>query len=474
MTELGVTPGKGHATQHADLPRMGSDKPIIACQRLTKVFRDFWMRPRAKAVSELTLEVRPREIFGLLGPNGSGKSTTIKMILGLLRPTSGRLMVFGKPSTDVAIKKRIGYLPEESYLYPFLNARETLDYYGKLFGLDARTRSRRTDELLDMVGLTSAQFRPVREYSKGMQRRIGLAQALINDPDLLILDEPTTGLDPIGTRQVKDLILELGRRGKTVVLSSHLLADVEDCVDRMVILYGGKIRAEGTGDQLLAAHAHTMIETGELDDDTITEIDRVLRARGKGELIRVSRPRQRLEELFLDIVEKAQAERAETSGATHAGATASFLRGEGADPGGDAASGEALLESLTKEQPLPSNTETSSDHGATSGSTASAGAARAAAQQDSTQDDVLARLVDDGSSANAPGTAEGRGAQASRPQPTPPASPAAPVSPPPDAPAPSSGEVDETFLDGLMGDQPGQPDGKRPERDQPDQKGSSA
>jgi ABC-2 type transport system ATP-binding protein len=314
--------------------------PVVACQGLTKVFKDFWMRDRARAVDQLTLEIYPREVFGLLGPNGSGKSTTIKMILGLLRPSGGRLVVFGKPPSDVTIKKRIGYLPEESYLYPFLNARETLDYYGKLFELDHRTRTRRVDELLDMVGLTSAQFRSVREYSKGMQRRIGLAQALINDPDFLILDEPTTGLDPIGTKQVKDLIIELGRRGKTILLSSHLLSDVEDCVDRMVILYGGKIRAAGTCDALLEMRNRTMIETDTLDEATVGEIDRLVRTRTGGSVVRVSRPRQKLEELFLTIVDRARAERLETSGAHHGGATASFLKGE--------ESGEALIDRLVQ------------------------------------------------------------------------------------------------------------------------------
>jgi ABC-2 type transport system ATP-binding protein len=250
--------------------------------------------------------------------------------------------VFGKPPSDVSIKKRIGYLPEESYMYPFLNARETLDYYGKLFEIDLRIRKKRIDELLDMVGLTAAQFRPVRDYSKGMQRRIGIAQALINDPDLLILDEPTTGLDPIGTRQVKDLILQLGRRGKTVILSSHLLADVEDCVDRMVILYGGKIRREGTCESLLERHGRTTIETDVLDEDTIAEIDRLIRQRsgGEREVLRVSHPRQRLEELFLDMVEEAKVEQAETSGATSGGQTAAFLAGE------DGPQGEALIDSL--------------------------------------------------------------------------------------------------------------------------------
>jgi len=314
--------------------------PVVACQKLTKVFKDFWMRDRVRAVDDLSFDIRPREVFGLLGPNGSGKSTTIKMILGLLRPSRGRLAVFGRPPHEVDIKKRIGYLPEESYLYPFLNARETLDYYAKLFNLDAKTRSRRIDELLDMVGLTGAQFRPVREYSKGMQRRIGIAQALINDPDFLILDEPTTGLDPIGTKQVKDLIIELGRRGKTILLSSHLLSDVEDCVDRMVILYGGRVRAEGTCEELLESQSKTSIEADSLDDATLAEIDRVIRARSGGHksVLRVSRPRQKLEELFLDIVERARSEQISTSGATSGGQTAAFLRAQEA--------GETLINQL--------------------------------------------------------------------------------------------------------------------------------
>ncbi len=333
-----------------------TDQPVVATQRLTKVFRDFWMRSRAKAVDDLTIEIRPREVFGLLGPNGSGKSTTIKLMLGLLRPSSGRLLVFGKRPTDVAIKRRIGYLPEESYLYPFLNARETLDYYARLFEIDHRTRAKRVDELLDMVGLTHAQFRPVREYSKGMQRRIGLAQALINDPDLLILDEPTTGLDPIGTRQVKDLIIELGRRGKTIVLSSHLLSDVEDVVDRMVILYGGKVRGEGTCEQLLEEHNKTTIETDSLDEDTLAEIDALIRRRSGGEkaVLSVSHPRQKLEELFLGIVEQARSERLETAGVQQGGQTAAFLRS------GEPEGGEALIDRLVRDdtpEPMPAPVE---------------------------------------------------------------------------------------------------------------------
>jgi ABC-2 type transport system ATP-binding protein len=333
-------------------PGAGSGAPIVACQSLMKVFRDFWMRSKARAVDNVTFEVRPGEIFGLLGPNGSGKSTTIKILLGLLHRTSGRVAVFGKSPTDVSIKRRIGYLPEESYLYAFLNARETLDYYGKLFELDRSIRTRRIDELLEMVGLEGAQYRPVREYSKGMQRRIGLAQALINDPELLILDEPTTGLDPIGTRQVKDLILELGRRGKTVILSSHLLADVEDCVDRMVVLYGGKIRAEGTCDDLLTTTDKSILEFEPLDDATISRVDQVVRESSGGgrSLLRVSRPRQKLEDLFVDIVNRARAERAETSGAQHGGQTAAFLKAE--------PEGAALIERLSAASDEPRRAST--------------------------------------------------------------------------------------------------------------------
>ena len=305
-------------------------QPVVVCQQLTRTFRDFWMRARARAVENLTFHIDRGEVFGLLGPNGSGKSTTIKMILGLLRPSSGRIAVFGKPPSDVETKRRIGYLPEESYLYQFLNARETLEYYAKLFELDRRTREKRIDELLDMVGLTGAQFRPVREYSKGMQRRIGLAQALINDPEFLLLDEPTTGLDPLGTRQVKDLIIELGRRGKTILLSSHLLADVEDCVSRMIVLYGGQKREEGTCESLLESRERVNIEAEPLDDATIAEIDEVIRRRTSGQksILSVTRPRQKLEELFLSIVERARAQQVQTSGATAGGETAAFLRAD--------------------------------------------------------------------------------------------------------------------------------------------------
>jgi len=325
---------------------MVSDKtqPVIETRGLTKVFKDFWMRPRVTAVDALDLEVRPHEVFGLLGPNGSGKSTTIKILLGLLFPTRGRVSVFGKLPTDTATKSRIGYLPEESYLYRFLNARETLDYYGRLFHIDRAKRLKRIDMLLEMVGLDAVQRRPVGEFSKGMQRRIGLAQALINDPDLLILDEPTTGLDPIGTRQIKDLILELKHRGKTVLLSSHLLADVEDVCDRVTILYGGKKRAEGTCDELLTVDGTTRIEADALSESTITKIDQLIQSEEGKAIRKCEAPRQKLEALFLDIVHRAQSEGASTSGARSGGAVAEFLARDAHMPEG--AEGKALIDQL--------------------------------------------------------------------------------------------------------------------------------
>ena len=318
--------------------RTAGGERIVEASGLTKTFSDFWMRATARAVDGIDFHIDRHEIFGLLGPNGSGKSTTIKMILGLLHRTRGRLVVFGRDPSDVAVKKKIGYLPEETYLYRFLNPTETLDYYGKLFGLDRRTRRRRTEELLDMVGLSQVAHRQAGEFSKGMARRLGLAQALVNDPELLILDEPTSGLDPLGTRQVKDLILELGRRGKTILLTSHLLADVEDVCDRMVILYGGKIRAQGTSTELLADTSQTLIRAPRLSEAAIRAVDEALhRVQGVG-IEKVEAPRQSLEQLFLDIVERARAEQIATSGAQSGGRIASFLASD--------AGGETVVEQL--------------------------------------------------------------------------------------------------------------------------------
>src|SRR3989475_3241269 len=216
---------------------------VVETRKLTKVYRDFWGREKKVALRALNLEVYRGEIFGLLGPNGSGKTTTIKLLLGLLFPTDGDALVFNMPSGEVRKNERIGYLPEESYLYRFLNAEETLDFYGRLFNIDPALRRKRSEELIETVGLKNDKKRILKEYSKGMRQRIGLAQALINDPDLVILDEPTSGLDPLGARWMKDLIIDLRRQQKTVIMCSHRLEDGQDVCDRIAILNEGQLQA---------------------------------------------------------------------------------------------------------------------------------------------------------------------------------------------------------------------------------------
>jgi len=290
---------------------------------LTKIFSDWWGRAKVYAVDDLNLQVRYNEVFGLLGPNGSGKSTTLKMLLGLLYPTKGRALVLGGDGADPKINSRIGFLPEESYLYRYLNARETLDFYGRLFGLPAKVRKMRIEALLDMVGLMAVANRPVGTFSKGMARRIGLAQALINDPDLLILDEPTTGLDPIGTRQIKDLILKLAERGKTVLLCSHLLADVEDVCDRIAILYGGKIQSQGQVRDLLQQTNKRQITTDAISDTAIEKIKQLIEDEDADCV--VTSPMDKLETFFIKTVVAAQQQAQTTSGAVSTTKIGDFL-----------------------------------------------------------------------------------------------------------------------------------------------------
>lgn len=277
---------------------------VIEIRNLSKVYRDFWGRKKVQAVKSLSLDVKRGEVFGLLGPNGSGKTTTIKMLLGLLFPTSGEIRILGRNAADVEKNQRIGYLPEESYLYKFLNADETLDFYGRLFRIPSRERAERADKLIKMVGLDVARRRQLKEYSKGMTRRIGLAQALINDPELVLLDEPTSGLDPIGTREMKDLILRLKDEGKTVVLCSHQLADVQDVSDRIAVLFQGELKVLGEVDQLLELRNETEIRTGHLSDEAIEEVKAVL-AKHTSTDSSFQRPRADLEQLFLRTVRES-------------------------------------------------------------------------------------------------------------------------------------------------------------------------
>ena len=240
----------------------------------------------------------------MLGPNGSGKTTTIKLLLGLFFPTEGDAFIFGEPTTNVAKNERIGYLPEESYFYKFLNAEETLHFYGRLFKISKAERTKRVGRLIDMVGLNAAKHRQLREYSKGMQRRIGLAQALINNPELILLDEPTSGLDPIGTAEIKELIRDLKTQGKTIVLSGHLLADMQDICDRIAILHRGELKELGKVSDLLTVQDITQIKTRDLPEAAIQEIQAVIKRHGS-ELLSVDHPTTTLEELFLRIVRES-------------------------------------------------------------------------------------------------------------------------------------------------------------------------
>jgi len=290
-------------------PRVGAaagGELVVETRNLSKTYRDFWGRSKKVALKPLDLTIRRGEIFGLLGPNGSGKTTTIKLILGLLFPTSGAAFVFGRDAGDVGKNERIGYLPEESYLYKFLDAEETLDFYGRLFDMPPAERKRRADVLIEMVGLGRDKNRQLKEYSKGMTRRIGVAQALINDPELVVLDEPTSGLDPIGTREMKDLILDLKARGKTVIMSSHLLADVEDVCDRIAVLHQGELKELGRVEDLLRVTDVTQIRARNLPAAAVAEVRSVLERHGVSG-IEIGNPTTTLEDLFLEVVRDTEA-----------------------------------------------------------------------------------------------------------------------------------------------------------------------
>jgi len=284
--------------------------PAIETRNLTKIYPGFWSNQRVTALENLNLTVNRGEIYGLLGPNGSGKTTTIKLLLGLINPTTGVAEVLGKSAGDQISRRSIGYLPEETYLYRFLNAKQTLDFYARLFNMNHAQRRRAVDYYLDFVGLDPAvRKRRIGTYSKGQARRVGLAQALLNDPDLVILDEPTSGLDPLGTLEMKNLIKELKNAGKTVLLSSHNLADVEDVCDRVCILYRGKIEVEGTVNDLLDVRDVFTVKGRNVPLDVQKKLVAVMQEAGITE-IEPGVERSRLEDLFKRLVlEKRAAER---------------------------------------------------------------------------------------------------------------------------------------------------------------------
>lgn len=278
----------------------------IEMSELTKHFRDVLGRKKITAVQSLSLSVPKGRIFGLLGPNGCGKTTTLKMITGLLRPSSGHLKILGASPHDKQTRSRLGYLPEHSVCYSYLSGRDNLTFYASLFNLPRREAEKRIDALLHRVDLVESADRPAGEYSKGMLRRIGLAQALINQPDLLILDEPTDGLDPAGRQLVKDHLRSASGKGTTVIIASHLLADIESICDEVCILHQGKKIAEGTLRNLLELPEHTRFSIpGSLSPKQHAKIQKAFSA-AAGSQANVDHPCMNLEAFFMDAVNKAE------------------------------------------------------------------------------------------------------------------------------------------------------------------------
>ena len=278
----------------------------VAVRGLTKVFPIPFHRQPVVAVRDLDLQVKPGEVYGLLGPNGSGKSTTLKIVLGLVSPTRGQTEIFGRNSRLVESREAVGFLPENPYLCKFLTGTETLRFFGQLCGLSGASLKKRVDEMLDLVGLTDARDRRLRGYSKGMLQRIGLAQALINEPRLVVLDEPTAGVDPAGSRQIRDLIVDLRRRGTTVLLSSHLLAQVQEVCDRVGILADGVLVREGRLEELLAIENQTELVLENASDKLVNEIE-ALAANSGAKLVARRRSTSTLERLFLEATRNDEA-----------------------------------------------------------------------------------------------------------------------------------------------------------------------
>lgn len=264
----------------------------LEVQGLTKEFRVGFWGTRVRVLSDLNLEVRKGEVFGYLGPNGAGKTTTLKLLVGLLKPTSGRARIFGRDCDDLSIKQRVGFLPENPYFYEYLTGRELLNFYAQLVGLRPAQRRDRIEKLAKLVNLDAALDLPLRKYSKGMLQRVGLAQALLNDPDLVLLDEPMSGLDPIGRREIRDLIIELRNQGKTVFFSSHIIPDVEMLCDRVGILVGGRLVAQGPLDDLLEARMASIdITISGVHQEVVDTLDHLL----------MTRPVRRGERLLLTV-----------------------------------------------------------------------------------------------------------------------------------------------------------------------------
>jgi ABC-2 type transport system ATP-binding protein len=274
--------------------------PAISIRNLTKVYPIPFRRESVLAVSDLSLDVEPGQVYGLLGPNGSGKSTTMKIVLGLVPPTAGSTQIFGRDSSLVESHEEVGFLPENPYFYKFLTGYETLMFYGKICGLSGRTLKDRAGELLKLVGLENARDRRLSGYSKGMLQRIGLAQALVQEPRLLVLDEPTAGVDPAGSREIRDLILDFKSRGITILLCSHLLGQVQEICDRIGILHRGVLVREGKLEDLISVDNQTELILENAPPDLLTEIQALV-AKSSAKVVETRKPQTNLERYFLDV-----------------------------------------------------------------------------------------------------------------------------------------------------------------------------
>ncbi len=307
---------------------MSNQEAVLQTEGLTKIYRSLFTPAGVKAVDGLNLSVRAGETYSVVGPNGSGKTTTLKILLGLIFPTSGSASIFGRSIADLAVRERIGFLPEDAYLYDCFSGEELIDFYAGLFGYSRKRRRELVDELLSLVGMQANRRVPFRECSKGMRQRLALAQALVNDPELLILDEPTSGLDPAGRHQMTRLILELKRRGKTILLCSHFLAEVEEVCDRVGIMYRGRLVAEGTLSALAGEATDIVITTAGIGEAAAQQLGRqpavqdvregvvrmgkadesqlwaVLESvhRAGGQILEVTRPRPTLQDVFVRAI----------------------------------------------------------------------------------------------------------------------------------------------------------------------------
>lgn len=276
-----------------------SDVAAVEVNQLIKDFKGPFRGKKVRAVKNVSLRIAPGEVYGLIGPNGSGKSTTMKAVLGLVRPTSGSCAIFGRDSLKVDSRNEVGFLPENPYFYKHLTAAETVKFYGKLCGMRGLILRNRVEELLELVGLQDARDRRLRGFSKGMLQRIGLAQALVQEPRLVVLDEPTAGVDPVGSRQIRDLILRLKRNGTTVFLCSHLLEQVQEVCDRVGIIHQGTLVKEGRLDDLIALHDRTELVLENPTEELLDQIRTLVDVTHGVELISEGNPRTTLESLFL-------------------------------------------------------------------------------------------------------------------------------------------------------------------------------